>query len=203
MAEERTTRLTMVARAAGFDESARSVDVLAQAEAKLAETTAQLEQVKLTGTVAEVGKLEEQQQALKNVITEFAPEQEKLRVSTELYGGLLSKIHPELGSFVTGMLRGVNVAGRMATQQLDLTSIFKTATEAIGKNAGALALLGAGGAVALGIAAITSAVRKMGEEWERANKTIEQQTKAVNDLRAAQGEQRGSIEALSDLRRGG
>ena len=58
---EQTTRLTMLATAAGFDTSAKAVDVLAEAEKKLKDTNAELEQAKLTGTLAEVDALQQRE----------------------------------------------------------------------------------------------------------------------------------------------
>jgi len=142
MGGEQKTKLTLLAEALGFDQSARAVDVLTKAQEELKKKSAELEGAKLTGTVAEVGKLRGEQQALGAAIAELHPEQDKLNASERTYIGLLSQISPALGSFVEGGVRSIKVAGDLASKNLELTGVLKGAKDMILQNANGLALLG-------------------------------------------------------------
>ena len=203
MAGETKTRLTLLAEALGFDQSARAVDVLTKAQDELAKKSAALEGAKLTGTVAEVEKLRGEQQALGGAIAELTPRQEELNLSTRNFVGLIRQVSPGLAFYVEGLFRSVHVAGELGAKNLELNSILKAGKDFITGNANALALMGAGGLVVLGINAISNAVAKMQQDFERATKAIQDQQKAVNELKRAQQDQQQTIESISDKRREG
>ncbi|MGB2986386.1 MAG: hypothetical protein WBE26_10930 [Phycisphaerae bacterium] len=70
-----------------------------------------------------------------------------------------------------------------------------TTEAAIRANAATLKLIGAGGAVALAIWAITRSVKAMREEFERATKAIKDQVDALTELRGQEREQRRELYA--------
>ncbi len=174
MGEETKSRLTLMAEALGFDQSARAVDVLSKAQDELAKKNAALEGAKLTGTVAEVEKLRGEQQALGGAIAELTPAQEELNLSTRNFVGLIRQISPGLAFYVEGLFRSVHVAGELGNKNLELNSILKAGKGFITENANSLALLGAGGAVVLGISAIANAVAGMAKEFEAATNSTAQ-----------------------------
>jgi hypothetical protein len=85
------------------------------------------------------------------------------------------------------------VAGDLASENLNLTSIFKGTTDAITKNAGGLALLGAGGLAVAGIGFLVNQIKKIGEEAEKAREGMEKLKKAQTDL------ERGEIASVRDI----
>jgi len=206
MAGETTTRLTMFAEALGFDSTASSAEVLAAALKRLGETTEALQTARTSGAVGDISQLMEDEQILRQYIAELTPAQEKqevLNLSTRNFVGLLRQVSPGLAFYVEGLFRSVHVAGELANKNLELNDILKAGKDFITGNANGLALLGAGGAVVLGISAISSAAAKMGKDFEEATKAIEDQQKALNELNRAQQDQQQTIESISDKRREG
>ncbi len=173
--------LKLTSKAEGFDETAKKVGQVDDATAKL------------KGQVGKGGK----------AATEAAKSQEKLNASESDYVSLLSAISPRLGLFVDSLIKGSKVAGDFASQQIDVGALTGKATEAIKKNASALKLIGAAGAVVLAIYAIVKAIETMRQESEAATKALKAQTDALNELQR-QGQERGqAIENIADTRRRG
>ncbi len=180
------TQLKMVAAALGFTESASSVDVLTAAEKRLVEVTQQLNAAKLTGTVAEVAHLRDEQQILSEVVTDLAPKQEQLNARTQDYIGLLNQIHPALGQFAMGMTRGVKVAGELASANLTWGGTVKSVTDALKNNVAALGLLGAGGVAILGLNFLISQWNEVKKKIREAEEAQEKFTKAQTKIEQSQ-----------------
>ncbi len=173
--------LKLTSKAEGFDETAKKVDQVADSTAKL------------KGQVDRGGK----------AATDAAKSQEKLNASESDYVSLLAAVSPRLSLFVDSLLKGSKIAGDFASQQIDVAALTGKATEAIKKNAAALKLIGAAGAVALAIYAIVKAIETMRQEAEAATKAITAQSAALSELQR-QGQERGqAIENISDTRRRG
>lgn len=129
--------------------------------------------------------------------------QEKLNASESDFVGVLSRLSPALGGFADAMLKGGKIAGDLAGKQIKFGEVLNAVTTAINKNAGALKLLGAAGAVVLGITLITNALAKMREESERLTKSLDDQRDSLNELRGEQRERGQGIEDIAAQRRGG
>ncbi|MEK6798029.1 MAG: hypothetical protein AABZ12_03610 [Planctomycetota bacterium] len=200
MAEE---RLKLIAEALGFTESARAVDVLAEAQKRLAETSGKLETAKTTGSVSDVAALTKEQQKLGEAVGLLGETSEVAGAGMEQLQAVLRTIDPRLEGMVSRLGKVAASIGDLATQNVNLKGAFESVTTAISKNGSALALLGAGGAVAVGILAITHAVARMGEEFERVTAAIKRQQEAMNELKRAEQERRRGIEEISDTRREG
>lgn len=167
---ERTA--TIKAKTEGFDASAKDVEKLAGAEQQLGKN---LEDA--------AGKTKDKNK-----------EQEKLNAGEGDYIDILRRINPALGDLADGLLKGSKVAGDMASKQIDLGKAFGGATDAIKNNAGALKLLGAGGAVFLGISAISSAMARMRQEAELTTKAAQELVEAFNEVERTRRDQQASIE---------
>jgi hypothetical protein len=130
-----------------------------------------------------------------------AQKQQKLNTSTEDLTSLLSRIDPRLGALADTLFKSSKIVGDLASQQINLGKATEVATNFLKSNAGALKLLAAGGAAALGIYAIARAFQTMREEAEKATKKIEDQVAALNELKNQEREQRDTIEAIADGRK--
>jgi len=171
---EQTTRLTLLATAAGFDTSAKAVDVLAEAEKKLKDTNAELEQAKLTGTLAEVDALQQRQRSLERVIDGVASSQGRSTASHRDWFGVLRSINPQLGAYVEEMFRAGKVTRELASQKQLLSSI-------------------AAGAIPIFVA-IAATVRAMAAEYAEATQAIRDQAKALDELKRSERDQQQTIE---------
>jgi predicted nucleic acid-binding Zn-ribbon protein len=171
---EQTTRLTMLATAAGFDTSARAVDILADAEKQLTENSKQLEQAKLTGALAEVDALQQRQQSLEKVIDGVTSSQGRSTASHRDWFGVLRSINPQLGAYVEEMFRAGKVTRELASQKQLLSSI---------------------GAAAIPVfVAIAATVRAMAAEYAEATQAIRDQAKALDELKKQERDQQQTIE---------
>jgi len=171
---EQTTRLTMLATAAGFDTSAKAVDVLAEAEKKLKDTNAELEQAKLTGTLAEVDALQQRQQSLEKVIDGVTSSQGRSTATHQDWFNVLRQVSPELANYAQEVFH----AGKV--------------TQELGDKRTVLSLLGA---VAVPIfIAIAAAVRSMAEEFAQATAKIREQAAALDELKKQEQDQQQSME---------
>ena len=178
---EGTQKLTVEAQAKGFDKTAAEVSKVAEAEERLEGQT--------TGAAKATDAASEAAQ--------------KLNASESDYVEILRQVNPALGNLADSLLKGGRVAGDLASQNINLAGAFGKATEAIKNNAGALKLIGAGGAVVLGIYAITQAVKAMREEHERATEAIKRHREALNELKQEEADQKQTIEDIADRRRRG
>jgi hypothetical protein len=171
---DQTTRLTMLATAAGFDTSAKAVDVLADAEKKLKDTNAELEKAKLTGTLAEVDALQQRQQSLEKVIDGVTTSQGRSTATHRDWFGVLRSINPELATYVEGMVHAAKGVRELGEQKKLLSSI---------------------GAAAIPIfVAIAATVRAMAAEYAEATKAIRDQAKALDELKKQERDQQQTIE---------
>ncbi len=159
-------------------------------------------------TAAAVGKVETAQKKVAGTAVESAAATEtateatkKAAASNEDLFNILNKIHPGLGEIAQTMSRGSKVAGDFATKNIELANVFGSLKTAVTENAGALKLLLAGGAVAIGIGLIGAAVAKMKAEFEEATKAINDNAKALDELRGKQIEEQASIEQIADARK--
>ncbi len=175
-------QLTIAAKALGFDESAKAVDVLTEAQKRLVDVQAQLANAKGSGSIAEVAGLTQQQTKLTEITKQLGTEQKTLNASESDYVQLLVAINPILGRFVDAGVKAARVAGEMAAKNIDAVGAFKSLSGAAANNAAALKLVGAGGAVVVGILAITAAVRASREEHERNTRAIQDETDALDAL---------------------
>lgn len=119
------------------------------------------------------------------------------------YLQILRQINPALGQLAETLINASKIAGDMASKNIDLTKGFEGLKGAILANANALKLFGAGALVAVGIYAISAALRRMREEFEAATKAIREQTEEANRLAQQQADLQQKIENLSDARREG
>lgn len=178
MSEE---KLTLKSEAKGFDETAKKVDTVADA------------QDRLKGAVKKTAE----------PTRDAAAAQDKLNASESDFIGLLTQVAPGMGRFADAMIKGLKIAGDLSTQELKLGEIIAKTTGFIKANAGAFKLLLAGGAVAAGFAAIAAAMGKVREESERVEKQLRKQKEAQDALRESQLDQQGAIERLASTRREG
>lgn len=195
--------LAMAAASLGFAETAKSADMLAQAQTRLAESHARLEQAKSGGTIQEVQAITDEQKNLGVVIAELTPKQNDLSLSMRHFTALVSQASPLVGHYVEALFRSVHVAGQLGAANINLNSIMKAGAGFITENANALLLMGAGGAVIFGIQQIVSAYEQMGKELENVTARIKQYQDAVNALKRSEQERQQSIETISDTRREG
>ncbi len=128
---------------------------------------------------------------------------DKLSASESDFIGVLSRINPALGGLADALLKGGKIAGDLASQNISLSGAFAKATGAIKANAGALKLIGAGGAVVLAIAAIAGAMARMREEALAVTAAIRDQVDALNDLQKQRSSQSENLERMSARRREG
>lgn len=149
--------------------------------------------------ISKVGKATEQvgKQAdgAKQPVKEQAEAQKEVNAAGSDYIGILSQIHPSLGAFAGAMLNAVKVSGDLANKQIDLKGMLDAATAAAKNNAGALKLIGAGGAVVAAIMAIMHALALMRAEADRVKASIRAM---VDELNALEGKK---IEVQADLER--
>lgn len=143
------------------------------------------------------------QKTIGNSASDAAAKQEKFTASNEDFAAVLNKIAPGLGEWFTTVTRGTKVISDLAGRNISLIDTFKSLAGSITKNAGALQLMLAGGAVAAGIYAVVSALQAQREEHERVTKAINDQAKALDELEAKRRERGQSIENISDQRPGG
>jgi len=200
------SRLTIVAETQGTAQAAADLQKVADAQQRL--LAGQGGSRAGPATEAELLAMAEMQ--YREAITEVADAQEnlaskqdKLHASERTYLGLLRQVSPTLAYYVEALSRSVKVAGDLAAKNLELNDMLKAGKDFIKENANGLLLLGAGGAVVAGISAISNAIVKMGKDFEQATKAIEDQQKALNELKRAQQDQQQTIESISDKRREG
>ncbi len=127
----------------------------------------------------------------------------QLSASESDFIGVLSRINPALGGLADALLKGGKIAGDLASQNISLSGALNKATGAIKANAGALKLIGAGGAVVVAIMLITKAMGAMREEAEATASAIREQVAALNELQNQRSTQSESLERMSARRREG
>ncbi len=193
-------QLTIAAKALGFDESAKSVDVLTAAEKRLVDVQAQLANAKVSGSVSEVASLTSQQARLTEVTKQLGTEQTKLNASSSDFIGVLTAISPMLGRWTDAALKGATVAGDFSSKSINLASAGKLGTEVLIKYAGALKLLGAAGVALAGFSALAKSIREIREEAERSRKAIVALREAHTDLARSNIDAAGSVVAGRDAR---
>jgi hypothetical protein len=132
-----------------------------------------------------------------------ADAQQKLTASESDFIGVLSRINPALGGLADALLKGGKIAGDLASQNISLSGAFQKATGAIKANAGALKLIGAGGAVVVAIGLIAGAMAKMREEALAVTAAIKDQVDALNDLQKQRSTQSENLERMSAKRHEG
>ena len=203
MANETTSKLTMIARGLGFEETAKSADALAQAQQRLLDNQVKLAAAQQSGSIGDVGNLTEEQQKLTSVIEALGGAQERDNLRTRDYLKLLREIHPQLAEFVDAGLSAVKVAGRLAQEQIDLNSVMGAAKNAVTQYGGAMKLIAAGSAVILGVQAALAAWQRITEETQRATQAANRYNEALAETNRQQREQQATIEDISDKRREG
>lgn len=119
------------------------------------------------------------------------------------FANILGLIDPRLQSMAGRLFRAAESFGNIGTKAIDFGAAGKGLVETLGKLGPALGLLAAGGAVALGIGAIGTAMAKMREETAKATEELERQREAMNDIRRQQSDRQQAIEGISDARRRG
>ncbi len=127
---------------------------------------------------------------------------DKLNASTDDLTGLLNAVHPALGGFAETLLRGSKVAGDLASRNISLAGAHKKAAAMAKQHAGALKLLGAGGAVVLGIAAIVAVVQALKAAHEEAEEAARKQTEALNEQMEQLKELERAYKAAANARMG-
>ena len=170
--------LKLKARLEGGEETAAGLDKISGAEERVADDTKK-----------SAGATEEATTA-----------QDKLNAAESDYIGILNSIHPALGQMVDAGLKASKVAGDMASANLSAVGIWQKLTAAIQANAAALKLIGAGGLVAVAIMAIVHATRKMKEEFEAATRAIEENARALTELKEAERDRQQAIEDIAERR---
>lgn len=158
---EETQDLKLQAKAVGFDQAAKEVDKVSDAQKGLTDKVDASSGAKDAATKAT----------------------DKLKASESDLTSLLSQINPQLGAFADALFKGGKIAGDLASQQISLGGAMAKATGFIKANAGALKLLAASGAVVIGIMAIVRAIGAVREEADRATEAIKRQQDALNDIR--------------------
>ncbi len=174
-------KFTSEVEVTGADRAAKDFDKISNAQKGLTDETA--------GSVKETVKADE---ATK-----------KLSASEGDVVGILSRLNPALGGLADAILKGGKIAGDLASQNISLSGAFSKATGAIKANAGALKLIGAGGAVVAAIAMIAGAMAKMREETLAVTAAIRDQVDALNDLQKQRSTQSENLERMSARRHEG
>jgi len=170
------TQLTLAARALGFDESAKSVDLLAQAQARLVENQKELEEARSGGTIDDVARLAQEQKNLTFVVDSLGQKQGEVTAGERDWMGVLRRLSPQIAGFIDGLTKSAKVTKDLADQKKLLSSV--------------------GAAVIPIVVAIAAAVRAMAAEFAEANKTIRDQAKALDELASKQRERQQSIEDI-------
>jgi len=200
------SRLTIVAETQGTSQAAADLQKVADAQQRLLAGQGGSR----AGPATEAELLAVAEMQLREATSEVADAQENLISKQDKYIavhrnylGLLRQINPTIAYYAEGMIRSVRVAGDLATKHLELNDILKAGKGFITENANGLALLGAGGAVIAGISAISAAVRQMQKDFEAATKSIEENNKALTDLKRKEGEGQQRIEEIAATRKEG
>jgi len=175
MPERGHQKLEVEAVATGFDKAAKDHDKVGDAQQRLQEGAK-----KTTKATEAAGDA-----------------QKKLSASESDWIEILRSVNPAFGALADTLVKGSRVAGDMASRNIDLTATFKSLTGAVKNNAGALALIGAGGAVVLAISAISRAVAAMRQEFEEATQAVRDQINALNELEKGRAERIEELERLS------
>lgn len=203
-------KLKLIAEAIGFDEATKAVDALAKAREKLAEAESRAATARTSGTVADLGTaMQDQQRAAEAVrllggeTGQVAEDADKATVSFSQLLEVLKIADPRAASIAMRLANISRWAGDLATQNINLAATFAQLTSFVRTNAGALALMGATGAVVAGIGLVTAALARQREELKKVTDEIERQREAANKRVETQDAQRASIEGLSDRRREG
>ena len=180
------TQLTLAARALGFDESAKSVDLLAEAQKRLAENQKELEQAKTGGTVGDIATLTAEQRNLNTVIEGTAPAAEAAK--GELHGlnvrqqdmvAILNQLDPRLGALAGTLSRASRVAGEFG---LSLSTV---------------------GIAVAGVYALAKAWEFATEQIEKATEAQKKHQDATNEFLKQQKDLSQSLESIADKRREG
>jgi len=154
--------------------------------------------------IGDVGKATEQvgkeADKAKTPIKDQTEAQKTLNAAEGDYLGILSAIHPVLGAFAGSVLNAVKVSGDLANKQIDLKGILESATTAVKDNAGALASIGSGGAVVIGIMAIVAALAKTKEEAQRVKAALREMLQALNEVEGKKIETQADLERRSAAR---
>jgi len=148
-------------------------------------------------------KIVEEQGKVAGSTADAAKSQDDATLKLKDFTNVLGIIDPRLQSMVLRLFKAGEAFGDIGTKAIDFAGVGKGLLETLTKFGPALALLGAGAAVAAGIAAIGSAMAKMREDTEKATEAIKQQQDALNTLKSRQADVQRSVEGVSDARRRG
>jgi uncharacterized protein YukE len=127
--------------------------------------------------------------------------QEGLNSNTEAYAAILANVSPRLGQFAAAGIHARKIVEGLGSSATSLTKHFGRLRAAVLRNARALKLLGAGGALAFGLWAIVAAVRAMGKAFDDATEAAK---KLLDELRRQKeefAEQAKAVRAVADARR--
>jgi len=94
----------------------------------------------------------------------------------------LNDIDPALGRIAQGLLRGADLAGKLATANVDLAKVGSLVTDVFTKYGGALKLLGAAGFAAFGFDRLVAAFKKVEEAAERSRKGLQAFQRAADQI---------------------
>lgn len=203
MGAEAQSKLTMTAKGVGFEETAKAVDTLANAQHRLGFAQEALAEALKSGSIGEVGRLTDEVGTLKSVIDQLSSAQLATNAASRDYLKVLREINPSLAGFVDSMLSAVRVAGDLSGKNIDLANAVDFAKNAVSRYRSALGLLAAGSAAVAGIALLTKAWRENADEVKRAEEAVKKHNEALKETARARGERSSSLEAISDTRREG
>ena len=176
---EETQDLKLQAKAVGFDQAAKDVDKVADA------------QKGLTDKVDGSGKAAEDQ----------AESQQKSTAAASDYVAILSRLDPRLGALADSLLKATTITGSMDGKTVSLGDSLKKVTGFLNTNVGALKSFGA---IAVAVfAAVAAAVQAMVAELNQANQAIQSQMKALDELKGKERDQQQALEDLRDAMRQG
>jgi hypothetical protein len=164
----------MVAQALGFDSTARAVDVLAEAEKRLAENTKELEQARASGSTSDVARLLGDREVLQQAITDLGGAQDRLNASERDWLGVLRQINPSLGLFIDNALKSAKVVKELVAEK----KLWSAA---------------AGAAIPI-LTALAAAAAAVAQEFARGTKAIQDQARALDELKGQERERQQSID---------
>jgi hypothetical protein len=162
------TELKQTITTEGASESERDINAVAAAEERLVDAQKRLGAARAGGNTAAIEKEADAVARLEDELGTLAPAYTQANEKTGDLNSLLSQISPTLGAFATSLSAATTLAGQLAEKELKLADIKGFLTGATKKYAGALTLLGAGGAAFIAVNALIGAFRKMNEELKEA-----------------------------------
>ncbi len=106
---------------------------------------------------------------------------------------VLNQIHPAFGGLMDGMRGAMNLANDLSTKNLSLSGIVDKVSGSLKSNAGAYALLGAGGAALIGVSLAISKWQELRKEHAEATASLREYLELKNQMREEREDVRGQL----------